>query len=172
MAKKVGKGSELTLRQRKVVKGLLEGKTRSEALIRAGYAESTSQHKASQIINQPRIQSFLTDALEKVGLTADVLTKILKEAARACLVIEREGKLIQTNIPDHRTRLTAYDRIVAAYGVIPKTIEPEEAEKQQGLTVHFHLNDAAKDNHVVDPSKEVTTKGRDPVNVKFDVIER
>ena len=91
----------------------------------AGYAKSTAEVKSYGILQRPRVQLFLTDALERAGITPDALAKPIQEALQACvrLVNSRQGTFVETELPDHQARLQAYDRVVAAYGAVPRAVE-------------------------------------------------
>src|SRR5215831_7663519 len=114
------KGS-LDKRERKFAAGVAAGKSLRQAAREAGYAPSTAEKKAYKIIRSPRVQSFLTDALEKLGMTAERIVKpivVALEAKRTVGVKSKEGVLaLKTDEPDHRIRMEAFDRVERLYGV-------------------------------------------------------
>lgn len=114
-----------TLKEKKLVKGLIEGKTQEAAGIEAGYTPSVARARISDIIARPRVQSFLTDALERLGVQPGDIVGPLADALKACkrVKIPFDNALLEVDAPDHATRLAAYDRVSALYGVIPREVE-------------------------------------------------
>ncbi len=113
--------------QRKVAWGLARGLSKAEALRQAGYAESTIDHKSSQIIRRPQIQSFLTDALERMGVTTEKLLKPVVDGLHANVVVKHSESLaaVVTDVPDLSVRMQAHDRIVDLYGGKPRDVDPK-----------------------------------------------
>jgi len=61
----------------KVAEGLARGLSKREAVRQAGYANSTAEKKAYDIVKRPLVQSALTEALERQGVTFDQILKPL-----------------------------------------------------------------------------------------------
>lgn len=76
------------------------------------------------------MQSFLTDALERLGVTADMIVRPLFEALQATKTVHvktPQGILeVKTDEPDLRIRLEAFDRIERLYAV---TLNQREVPK-------------------------------------------
>ncbi len=115
--------------QRKVAWGLARGLSKAEALRQAGYAESTIDHKSSQIIRRPRIQSFLTEALERMGVTAEKMLKPVVDGLQANVIVKHAESLaaVVTDVPDLTLRMQAHDRIVDLYGGKPRELDTKLA---------------------------------------------
>ena len=65
---------KLTIKEKKLVKGVVEGKTQAEAYADAGYALSTDNANAvnaHKAIQRPHIQQAIEDALIKQGATPE-----------------------------------------------------------------------------------------------------
>ena len=94
------------------------------------------------ILQRPRVQSFLTDALERAGITPDALGKPILEAlqARIRVTSNRLGTVMETELSDHQIRLQAYDRVIAAYGAVPRAVEMPEPPPP-GLKVTINVVD-------------------------------
>ena len=107
----------------KVAEGLARGLSKREAVRQAGYSDSTAEKKASAIVNRPLVQSALTEALERQGVTFDQILKPLMDALGATLVARTLKGLVQTTLPDHRIRLEAHDRAIRPYGGTPRATE-------------------------------------------------
>ena len=131
-----------SIRERKLVQEILRGKSIRQAAKDAGYAESTACVKSYGILQRPRVQTCLTDALERAGITPEALAKPIYEAleARVRMTNSRLGTVIETELPDHQTRLQAYDRMVAAYGAVPRVVEMPEPPPP-GLNVTINVVD-------------------------------
>ena len=129
----------MSVKERKLVQGILKGKSVRQAVKDAGYAKSTAEVKSYGILQRPRVQSFLTGALERAGITPDALAKPIQEAlqARVRVTNRRLGTVVETELPDHQTHLQAYDRVVAAYGAVPRAMEmPEPALPSLSVTIN------------------------------------
>lgn len=71
-----GRGKQkLTLKQRKLVKAKIEGKTNLQAYEEAGYSitgkKTVDQVNAFQAVSKPHIQQVIEEALQAQGLTAE-----------------------------------------------------------------------------------------------------
>jgi phage terminase small subunit len=110
-----------TEKERRFVEGVAKGQSPHKAALAAGYSRSTAKSKSYKIIRSHRVQSFLTDALERLQVTPDMIVQPLFEALQATKIVHvktPQGTLeIKTDEPDHRVRLEAYDRIERLYGV-------------------------------------------------------
>jgi len=86
---------------------MARGLSATEAVRQAGYAESTVQKKAYQIVQRPLVQSALTDALERQGLTMEKLMKVYLDALEANHVVKSSERLeaVETEVPDVRMRV-------------------------------------------------------------------
>ena len=65
------KNAELTVRENRLVQGIAEGLPVTEAARRAGYSEHSATSHVYHILKRPRVQSFLTEALERAGITPE-----------------------------------------------------------------------------------------------------
>lgn len=76
------------------------------------------------------IQSALTDALRRKGLTPERMADLLADAvvATRSLVGGSRRAPVVLEVPDHQVRLGAYDRVVAAHGLVPRTADLPEAQ--------------------------------------------
>lgn len=63
------KPAKLTVKQRKLVQGIVEGKTQGQAAIDAGYSELGAQSRASQEIKKDNVRVALTDLMDNMGLS-------------------------------------------------------------------------------------------------------
>lgn len=138
----------LTARERKFVRGRAQGLSLREAAIRAGYSPSVARSKASDILRRPVVQSALSDALARQGVTLAKIVKPIADALKAKVVTTFLGRAFESEIPDHRTRLEAAELGISLHGGLPKQVElppvPQEPltviiEAPDGTTTGIHL---------------------------------
>jgi len=103
----------LDKRERKFVAGVAAGKPLRQAAKDAGYATSTAEKKAYKILRAPREQSFLTNSLEQAGITRrrslHPMVDALQARRRVAINGPDGGIELETEFPDHRMRLDAFD---------------------------------------------------------------
>lgn len=130
------KRRQIQPRQKKFAQGLMAGKTKVRAALDAGYSESYAYKSSFAMIERPQIKTFLTEAFLAKGLTPEKMIQPVLDGFKAKLkVFKREaGGLVLTNEPDHEIRLKSYDRVVAAFGAIPREVEMP-APARPGLVV-------------------------------------
>ncbi len=81
------KTKKLTIRERKLIKGLAAGLTPTEAMRQAGYSENTAKGKAGQKVAESRIQASIQEMMEERGLTKNKLLCKLEQGLEATKVI-------------------------------------------------------------------------------------
>ena len=130
------KGKErkvLSVRQRRLVRFRAKGYSVERAGQLAGYGSET---QTSGILRRPLVQSALTDALRKQGITLGKIVKPIKDALSANLVTTFMGTATKTKLPDHKTRLEASELAMSLHGGLPKQIELPPLPREP-LTVIF-----------------------------------
>lgn len=120
-----------TEKQRALLKGISAGKSVLQAAKDAGYAESSARQLPYQFLKQPEVQSPLTEALARVGVTPDKISKTILEGMEAKARVAFEGTLSETELPDHRVRGEFVDRATTLMGVVPRNIQAPEAPRKQ-----------------------------------------
>ncbi len=147
----------------KVAQALAEGLNQTEAVRRAGYSEQTARKKAFAIVRRQEVQSALTEAYERLGLTLDKLVQPVIAALDATeIVVDPNRGLVLTDQPAHEIRMKAYDRVTKAFGFIPMRTEMPPPPPP-GLTV------------IIQKAEPVETKTKDitppnatmPLNVRI-----
>ena len=134
MWKKKGKRS-----QRAVALGLAHGLSQIEAVKQAGYSSSTAEKKAYQIVRHPRVQSFLTEALEAAGVTSKDIAQSIVDGLKACEVVTTKDGKILTDYPDHKIRFMAHDRAVQLYGLGKGAEHPAPGLDQPSPTYNIQI---------------------------------
>jgi hypothetical protein len=122
----VPRANKLTLdeRERHFVKGVAEGKSMIQAAKDAGYSKSTAEKKSYSILQRPLVRSALTNALEQVGVTLEHIVQPIADALKATRsYVNKDGLMVESQVPDHKIRLEASRDAVALLGGIPKVGE-------------------------------------------------
>lgn len=83
MKKKHGK--RLSIRERKFIKALVAGKTPTQAMREAGYAESTALSKQSEKVG--KLTGTIQSLMDKKGLTDDYLLDVLIKGLQATKIV-------------------------------------------------------------------------------------
>jgi phage terminase small subunit len=98
----------LDKRERRFVKGVVEGKSMIQAAKDAGYATSTAEKKSYTILQRPLVKSALTNALEGVGVTFEHIVQPIADALKATRsYVNKDGLMVESQVPDHKIRLEA-----------------------------------------------------------------
>ena len=79
----VKKPAKLTTKQRKLIKGVAEGKTQKQAAIDAGYSPNSAESIASQELNKTTVKATLLELMEVHGLDDASLLKVHSEMIQA-----------------------------------------------------------------------------------------
>ena len=115
------KRNTLDERERRFVKGVVEGKSLTQAAMDAGYAKSTAEKKSYAILQRPLVRSKLTNALERVGVTLEGIVQPIVDGLNATKsYVTKDGLMVESQVPDHKIRLDAARIAVALLGGIPK----------------------------------------------------
>lgn len=127
----------LTVKQRRLVKGIVEGKSKKEAAIEANYSRRSAGQNANEALAIPKVKRAIEIALEKAGLTDNRVAEVLNEGLQAnrvisAIVIKKKGtaEMAEANentndfieVPDHAVRHKYLETLVDLRGlkVLPK----------------------------------------------------
>jgi len=125
MGRKKAKTRKPTVRQRKYVKGLVEGKSMTQAARDAGYSETTALNAKEKIESKPAVQNLFVQLMETAGITDEKLAQRLAEGLDA-----EETKFFQ------KDGIVMDSRDVIAYG-------ERRAHLEIALKLKGHLTDKA-----------------------------
>jgi len=143
------KEKSLTVKERRLIEGLMQGKSLIQAGVQAGYARSTMQKIPGKIIGKNRILKAFTELLEQAGLSDEKLSKCLREGLEATKIIsvfiiapDSEGikgdnsmkrDFIEVEVPDHLTRHKYLETILklkpCSYLIIHESSEGENTRR-------------------------------------------
>jgi hypothetical protein len=111
-------------RERRFVEGVTEGKSMTQAAKDAGYATSTAEKKSYAILQRPLVKSELAKVLERAGVMLVHIVNPIADALTATTsYVNKDGLMVESHVPDHKTRLEASRDAVALFGGIPKVGE-------------------------------------------------
>lgn len=139
--KRRNRSRTLSERERKLVRGVVAGKTVLKAAMDAGYSPMTARKNAYSYLQRPLVKSALTDALERVGVTYERMIQPVADALNATKLVAKgretlDGKVTEyVEVEDHAIRLAAHDRAVALVGAIPKVGEGTPAAHGLNLII-------------------------------------
>lgn len=70
--------AELTIRERRLIKFLLEGLSATEAMKKAGYSPTTAEKQQKRVLSNPKIQNAIDSVMTDAGITAEALAATMK----------------------------------------------------------------------------------------------
>jgi hypothetical protein len=125
---------ELSPREQLAVKGLLAGKTQSQALLDAGYSESMAMKQQKKVIGRARVQNALAAALEDFGIDAHLLAQTIREGLEAVRVVSSGPGRPAMEVPDHNVRHKFLQTALELRGDYPdKTIHQVEESYEERI---------------------------------------
>jgi hypothetical protein len=83
----IPKEKPLSIKERKAVKNLAAGMTKGNALVLAGYSESTANHRPDVVFGKGRVIQAIKELMDDLGLTDSELLNTLKAGLKADKVI-------------------------------------------------------------------------------------
>jgi len=105
----------LTVKEKKLVQGIAQGKTKRQAGLDAGYTGKleTVSTTVSDVLKKPNVQQELQRALVKHGIDIDSAVAPIGKGLRALKMNEFTGEVTE----DIRTQLSASDRALKLLGI-------------------------------------------------------
>ena len=123
---------ELSPREQLVVKGLLAGKTQSQALLDAGYSESVAMKQQKKVIGRARVQNALAASMDDSGIDTALLARTILEGLQAVRVVTSGGTTVE--VPDHNVRHKFLQTVLELRGDFPdKTIHQIEESYEERI---------------------------------------
>ena len=106
----------LSLKERGAVEGVMEGKTKTQAMIDAGYSETTAVKRQQMVFGRDRVQDAFVAALESQGLSADRLARIIEEGLEATRTLGNKKEGNSHVVPDYHVRHKYLETILKVIG--------------------------------------------------------
>lgn len=110
----------LTQKEIKLIRGILEGKTKRQAALEAYNAKTpeTASAMASETLSKPNVQEALQLALSKQGITIEKVVEPVTKALNATVKIRtQDGVVVDTEEPDLEMQLKGHDRAMKILNV-------------------------------------------------------
>ena len=118
----------------------------------AGYAKSTAEKKSHTFLQRPLVRSALTNALERSGVTLEHIVQPIADALKATRsYVNKDGLMVESQVPDHKIRLEASRDAVALFGGIPKV--GEGTPTAHGLNLFIAVDPGTRREEPPLPSK-------------------
>lgn len=112
---------QLTLKETKLINGIVKGKTKRQAGVDAGYTGTleTVQVTVSKTLKKPSVQEMLAKSFKKHGIDLDAAIKPIAEGLKADKVsIVGNGDQAMAEVtPDHSIRLKASGMALSLMGL-------------------------------------------------------
>lgn len=134
---------QLTVKEAKLVKGVVQGKPKYKAAVEAGYSPKSARSIATETLKKPNIQEALQAEMMKQGITLEKIIKPIKDGLEAEKVhIVGNGDQAMAEItPDHATRLKSSQ--------MAQTILGANKNNDGGTTNNFiQINQTQRDKYV------------------------
>ena len=126
--------AQLSPMERKAVLGVIEGKSKTQALIDAGYSESTANKRQQMVFGRDRVQDAFIAAFERAGISVDTLARLMKDGLEATRIlgIKKDGEFLIS--PDWRIRHKYLETVLKIKGAYhDKTARHVEETYEQRL---------------------------------------
>ena len=151
----------LTVRQARLLEGVLAGRSLADAAIAAAppgtYADRRSaSNSASRLLGSAEVRLAMQAALSNAGVTPEALSTVVADALRATRTLFPGGDGAPITEPDYRTRLRAFELAARVQGAFaPREIKEERTTVNMGL---IHL--PAKLPRATPPSDAIEAASR------------
>jgi len=114
----MGRANEITVRERKLIDGVMSGQSQTQAAIAAGYPERSARVEASKVMNRPDIRNYWRARLCDAGLDDDSLARKLRSLVESQAVgMTKDGDVVPLG-PDNHAQIKALEmayKIVDAF---------------------------------------------------------
>lgn len=135
------KKAKLTDKQRKLIKGVAEGKTQKQAAIDAGYSPKCADEIASQQLNKDSVKASLQDLMEHMGLSDGALLIKHRELLNAQKQLSgvkdaNSGSVEFIEVPDHAVQCKALE---IAYKLKGAFVEKKEVTFPDGISINVNF---------------------------------
>lgn len=135
----LAKKKSITIRERKLIEGVIAGKTKRQAAIDAGYQGKTPEVisvAASNVLKKSNVQDALQEALEAHGLTPYKIVAVVADGMKADKVVitGKDEEAFADVVPDHSIRLKAAGMAAQFMGI---------GKHENGISINFisHANE-------------------------------
>jgi hypothetical protein len=139
------KARPLTIKQKKLVKGVVAGKTQKQAAIDAGYSPKHAESAASHELNKAQVKATLQSLMAKHGLDDASLLKVHADMIQATKVVSAVGgkdadskTMDFIDVPDWQARGKGLEM---AYKLAGAFVEKKEHTFPEGFALEVVFGD-------------------------------
>lgn len=131
------KKRELTVKEQRLIKGIVEGKPKYKAAEAAGYSPKSAAVIATETLKKPNVQEALQAAFEEHGITVSKVIKPIADGLQAekVHIVGNGDAAMAEVVPDHSIRLKASSMALGL--MVPKS---------EGTTVNINFNKVVEDD--------------------------
>lgn len=116
----------MTIKKKKLIQGVVEGKSQKQAAIDAGYSPKSAESQASQILQEPKVKQSLIELMDEMGLSDSVLLAKHKELLNATRTTDNG------DIPEYQIQAKALEM---GYKLKSAFVEKSDVNVSGGLTI-------------------------------------
>lgn len=123
---------ELTQKEIKLIKGLLEGKTKQQAALDAYDTTDpmTASAIASETLKKPKVQEAYQAELSRQGITMEKVIAPVAKALQAKVKIVTQNGVVTTEEDDLEMQLKGHDRVIKMLNM--------DKGGESPASIHFH----------------------------------
>jgi hypothetical protein len=135
----------LSPKERGAVKGVIEGKTKTQAMIDAGYSETTAVKRQQLVFGRERVQDAFVAAFESQGLSADRLAKIIEEGLEATRTLGNNKEGTSHPVPDYSIRHRYLETVLKVMGAFAPQKHEDVTETHEDRILRMMADQAIDD---------------------------
>jgi hypothetical protein len=134
-----GKDRPLSARECRLVQGVIAGQPVSKAALAAGYTPATAKASIYNTLHRPPVRNALTAAMEKAGITPELLAEKLREGLEAKKVTRTsyKGRVYATHRDVDQTERRETARLIA---LLRGDLASETRPADQAVQINFISN--------------------------------
>ena len=130
----------MTIKERRLIRGVVAGKSQTQAAIDAGYSPRSANEQASRALAKDNVRSSLERLMDREGLTERKLLQPIKDGVVATrvvgLALGGTDEMKELEVPDHAIRLKASEQAWKLRGKLLNTTNNNTLAPTQILVVH------------------------------------
>jgi hypothetical protein len=135
----------LSPKERNAVRGVIEGKTKTQAMIDAGYSETTAAKRQQLVFGRERVQDAFIAAFESQGLSADRLARIIEEGLEATRTLGNKKDGMALTVPDYHVRHRYLETVLKVMGAFAPQKHEDVTETHEDRIRRMMAEQAADD---------------------------
>ena len=123
--------SQLTIRERLVIKHMMNGESATEAMLKAGYSRNTAEKQQRRFLDNPRLQHAIQGEMDRWGISCRRLARCLADGLNATRTVHADGAIVE--VPDHAVRHRYLQTALLLMGAFREAAEGEPDSSYEDL---------------------------------------